>query len=235
MAKAVYDYWFVQFDFPNENAKPYRSNGGKMIWNTVLKRNLPEEWFVKPLFDSMDVQYGYPFDTTLFVENETTIPVIRIRDILNNTISAFSTEQTDLKYKVQKNDLLIGMDGNFHLNFWHQEDAYLNQRSVRIRAKYNSQISTFQAFFELNPYIKAREQNISRTTVGHLSDKDLKRLYLIECVPNTFFKPRLFFDALLDKKSTIATENQRLSALRDWLLPMLMNGQATVNYHLSDC
>ncbi|UQB70631.1 hypothetical protein [Epilithonimonas zeae] len=47
MAKTLYDYWFVQFDFPDENGKPYKSSGGKMIWNEILKREIPEGWEVK--------------------------------------------------------------------------------------------------------------------------------------------------------------------------------------------
>ena len=86
MAKQLYDYWFVQFDFPDENGKPYKSSGGKMIWNEKLKREIPENWKVKSIFEELDVQYGYPFSTELFTETETSIPVVRIRDIVANTI-----------------------------------------------------------------------------------------------------------------------------------------------------
>ena len=60
MAKTLYDYWFVQFDFPNENGKPYMPSGGKMVWNEQLKREIPEGWEVEALFTAMDVQYGFP-------------------------------------------------------------------------------------------------------------------------------------------------------------------------------
>ncbi len=56
MAKTLYDYWFVQFDFPDINGKPYKSSGGKMIWNEVLKREIPEGWEVKNLFQTTKVQ-----------------------------------------------------------------------------------------------------------------------------------------------------------------------------------
>jgi type I restriction enzyme, S subunit len=133
------------------------------------------------------------------------------------------------EFKLQAKDLLIGMDGNFHLNFWGKNDAYLNQRSVRIRSANNSTVSTMQAFFELSPYIKARENNVSRTTVGHLSDKDLKSLYLICPCETPFFKPKESFEAILEKIILSKSENQRLASLRDWLLPMLMNGQVRVS------
>ena len=121
------------------------------------------------------------------------------------------------------------MDGNFHLNFWDKDGAYLNQRSVRIRAKKDSEISNLQAYFELKPYIKARENNVSRTTVGHLSDKDLKRLFLISPSRSDLFKPKNLFENSLIEIISNRLQNQKLTELRDWLLPMLMNGQVKVN------
>lgn len=228
MAKTLYDYWFVQFDFPDANGNPYKTSGGKMVYSNELKRDIPEGWKVQPLFKAMDVQYGFPFDTSKFTDDTTQKPVIRIRDILENTISTYSTEEVQDKYKLNSKDLLIGMDGNFHLNFWDKDGAYLNQRSVRIRSILNSEISNFQAYFELEPHIKAREKNVSRTTVGHLSDKDLKRLFLVSAIKNENFNPKDTFDAMLEKIISNRIQNQKLTDLRDWLLPMLMNGQVTV-------
>ena len=116
MAKQLYDYWFVQFDFPNDEGKPYKSSGGVMVWNEKLKREIPKEWNVANVFDELSVQYGFPFSTELFTEEPTNIPIVRIRDILENSVSAYSEEEVDEKYKLQKQDLVIGMDGNFHMN-----------------------------------------------------------------------------------------------------------------------
>ena len=68
MAKQLYDYWFVQFDFPDENGKPYKSSGGKMVWNEKLKREIPQGWDILPLFDAISVQYGFPFATEQFTD-----------------------------------------------------------------------------------------------------------------------------------------------------------------------
>ena len=234
MAKQLYDYWFVQFDFPNAEGKPYKSSGGKMVWNEKLKREIPEGWDVSPLFDGVDVQYGFPFSTDMFVEQETSIPVVRIRDILEGSVSAYSTEETDDKYRLHKGDVVIGMDGNFHMNYWHTDVAYLNQRSVRLRAKEGSPISAIQTFYDVKPYIKAKEQNAKGSTVGHLSDKDLKGLNVLLPVLTESFNPRKTFDAILAKIITNKIELIALTKQRDELLPLLMNGQATVNYDLSD-
>ena len=232
MAKQLYDYWFVQFDFPNEEGKPYKSSGGAMVWNEKLKREIPEGWNVANVFDELSVQYGFPFSTELFTEEPTSIPVVRIRDILENSVSAYSEEEVDEKYKLQKQDLLVGMDGNFHMNYWNDNVSYLNQRSVRLRAKSKSTVSIMQAKYDIAPYIKAKELRAKGSTVGHLSDKDLKELFVLVC-PNIDFRNK--FDSILAEIIENRCEMIELTKQRDELLPLLMNGQASVNYHLSAC
>ena len=231
MAKQLYDYWFVQFDFPNEEGKPYKPSGGAMVWNEKLKREIPEEWNVANVFDELSVQYGFPFSTELFTEEPTSIPVVRIRDILENSVSAYSKEEVDGKYKLQKQDLLVGMDGNFHMNYWNDNVSYLNQRSVRLRAKSKSTVSIMQAKYDIAPYIKAKEFRAKGSTVGHLSDKDLKELFVLVS-PNADFRNK--FDSILAEIIENRCEMIELTKQRDELLPLLMNGQASVNYHLSD-
>ena len=231
MAKQLYDYWFVQFDFPNEEGKPYKSSGGAMVWNKKLKREIPQGWTAANIFDELSVQYGFPFSTDLFTEEPTNIPVVRIRDILENSVSAYSREEADEKYKLQKQDLLIGMDGNFHMNYWNDNVSYLNQRSVRLRANPNSTVSILQARYDIAPYIKAKELRAKGSTVGHLSDKDLKELFVLVS-PNADFRNK--FDSILAEIIENRCEIESLTKQRDELLPLLMNGQATINYHLSD-
>ena len=233
MAKQLYDYWFVQFDFPDENGKPYKSSGGKMVWNEKLKREIPQGWDILPLFDAISVQYGFPFATEQFTDEITNIPIVRIRDILEGTTSAYSFENTDEKYCLNEGDVLVGMDGNFHMNFWHNNIAYLNQRCARMRPYRDSSISSIQIYYNIQPYIKAKEQNAKGSTVGHLSDKDLKGLYLIKPAISLSFNPRKVFDELL---ALIIENKQQILSLtkqRGELLPLLMNGQVSVNSDLS--
>lgn len=231
MAKQLYDYWFVQFDFPDENGRPYKSSGGKMVWNNKLKREIPEGWKVSMLANEVDLQYGFPFSTELFTEQETTVPVVRIRDILNNTISTYTTEEVEEKYLLKKQDLLVGMDGNFHMNYWTDNKSYLNQRSVRLRASKNSNVSIVQVKYDIQPYIKAKEARAKGSTVGHLSDKDMKELYVLVC---TNKKAKEKFDSILSMIITNRNEIELLTKQRDELLPLLMNGQVSVNSDLSD-
>ena len=230
MARQLYDYWFVQFDFPNEEGKPYKSSGGEMVWHEKLKRKIPKGWSVSNIFDKLSIQYGFPFSTELFTEEETNIPVVRIRDILENSVSAYSNEPVEEKYRLDKGDLIIGMDGNFHMNYWTDNVSFLNQRSVRLRAKKNSTVSIMQTKFDIAPYIRAKELRAKGSTVGHLSDKDLKELYVLVC-PNTNVRKK--FDSILSLIIENRCEVVNLTKQRDELLPLLMNGQVTVNCDLS--
>ena len=225
MAKTLYDYWFVQFDFPDQNGKPYKSSGGKMVYNPELKREIPEGWGVENLFDIADVQYGYPFSTDYFNSIGEGVPVIRIRDILGNDITNYSTEEVEDKYKINVGDVLIGMDGNFHMNYWIKENCYLNQRVVKVNS---DKLPNMVLKYQIEPFIKLREKSVSRTTVGHLSDKDLKAINVI--LPKEKNLSPIFerFESILKNIIINQQQNQELTQLRDWLLPMLMNGQVKV-------
>jgi len=225
MAKILYDYWFVQFDFPDQNGKPYKSSGGKMVYNLELKREIPEGWGVENLFDIADVQYGYPFSTDYFNSTGEGVPVIRIRDILGNDITNYSTEEVEDKYRINVGDVLIGMDGNFHMNYWIKEDCYLNQRVVKVNS---DKLPNMVLKYQIEPFIKLREKSVSRTTVGHLSDKDLKAINVI--LPKEKNLSPIFerFESILKNIIINQQQNQELTQLRDWLLPMLMNGQVKV-------
>ena len=226
MSKDLYNYWFVQFDFPNEDGKPYKSFGGKMIYNKILKREIPEGWEIKSIFDAADVIYGYPYSTEPFDENvsnsEKPYSIIRIRDILENSVSAKTDELADNKYLTRKKDILIGMDGYFHMNFWSRDGDYINQRITRIR---KTEISTMIIYYQIMPFIKHKEEMSKGSTVGHLSDKDLQQIYIL--IPNNK-SLSTYFENILDMKVKVQNEIQELLTLRDELLPMLMNGQLIV-------
>ena len=229
MAKTLYDYWFVQFDFPVRTlsgVEGYKSSGGKIRYNAELKREIPEGWEVKNIFKCCNVQYGFPFSTDYFNTKGKGVPVIRIRDILENSISNYSFEQNiDAKYLIIKGDILVGMDGNFHINYWAKDGCYLNQRAVKLS---EAILPNIYLKYQIEPFIKLREKSVSRTTVGHLSDKDLKALSIIIPSKAVLSSISSIYNGLLKRMIQTQNENQQLSELRDWLLPMLMNGQVTV-------
>ena len=222
LAKTIYDYWFLQFDFPDENGNPYRSSGGKMVWNDGLKREIPEGWEVVNLFDCADVLYGYPLRTEMFNAKQNGLPVVRIRDILNNSISAYTSESIPNKYLTECGDLLIGMDGNFQMNYWSNNGDCINQRIVRIREK---NIPVMIIKMQIEPFINAKVHNVARSRVAHLSDKDLKSLKIL--IPDNKLDISLF-KTFIKEIVNLKADSKICSSLRDFLLPLLMNGQVTI-------
>lgn len=204
-----------------------------MVWNEKVKRDIPAGWGIQSVFEATEVLYGFPFSTELFVDKITNKPVVRIRDILSATSSAYTTEDVNEKYRLQAGDVVIGMDGNFHMNFWHNSTDYLNQRCVRLRAKNQNEVSAIQIFHQLQPYIKAKELNAKGSTVGHLSDNDMKELWVYIPQATSVFKPKKKLETLLQLILTKRGEIIELTKQRDELLPLLMNGQVSVNYDLS--
>lgn len=219
MAKLLYDYWFVQFDFPDENGKPYKSSGGKMAWNDELKREIPAGWEVKPLPNICDLRYGFPLSTEFFGVNGKS--VIRIRDIADNTVSAKTTEVVGTEYLTRAGDLLVGMDGNFQMNYWTRDNEIVNQRITRIR---QVSLPLMVIKMQIEPYIAAKVSSVARSTVGHLGDADFKKQPIL-CPDNMNYS---FFENALNTIVELRNENQQLASLRDFLLPMLMNGQVKV-------
>lgn len=198
-----------------------------MVWNDALKREIPEGWEVKSIFDACNLVYGFPYATDSFDEenletSQKPYKVVRIRDIQHNSYSAKTTEKADDKYRTKRNDLLVGMDGYFHMNFWFRDDDFVNQRIVRLR---ETQISTLILYYQMKPFIKFKEEMAKGSTVGHLSDKDLKQLFVVIPNDNSISNK---FDSILTLITERKTETARLTALRDKLLPLLMNGQVEV-------
>ena len=219
MAKALYDYWFVQFDFPNENGKPYRTSGGAMEWCQELGREVPKGWKVRRLPEVSSVQYGFPLSTEQF--SSTGNRVVRIRDIIDNSYSALTNEAVGNEYFTQEGDLLVGMDGNFQMNYWTRSGDIVNQRITRIR---KTVIPIMLIKMQIQPYITAKIDTVARSTVGHLGDADFSERFIL--VPEGL--DIKVFDAYLSRIVSLRKESQELSDLRDWLLPMLMNGQAHI-------
>ncbi len=133
------------------------------------------DWEDGKLGDLVDILYGFPFQANMFNPEGHGKPIIRIRDIVPSKTKTYSTETCDEKYHITNGDMLVGMDGNFHVRFWYGGDAYLNQRVCRITAHSDKLLQKY-LYYYLPVYLEELEQNVSKTTVGHLSDKHLKNM-----------------------------------------------------------
>ena len=224
LAKLVYERWFVEFEFPNADGRPYKSNGGKMVWNETLKRNVPEGWSVRILPEIADYLFGFPFDSAKFNSNGIGTSIVRIRNVKDGFTSDFTTEVAPDEYYINNGDFIIGMDGYFDMNLWIGGKAYLVQRSCRVTSK--NPIHQGYLIRALYLPIKHLEQSLTGATLAHLGKAHLDRIPIL--LPPEDVPAFHLLNEIDARKIQAGIEIRRLSEFRDWLLPMLMNGQVEV-------
>ena len=226
LAKTIYDYWFVQFDFPDANGKPYKSSGGKMVWNEQLKRNVPEGWRIQKLAEIADYLFGFPFDSSLFNSEGKGFPIVRIRNVKDGQTADFTTENAAREYIISNGDFLIGMDGYFDMNHWIGGNAYLVQRTCRIKAK-EAAYAGWLAYAMYAP-IKHLEKSLTGATLAHLGKAHLDEIWLPIPPLDATNDALRTINNTIDRKVELGVEIQELTRERDFLLPLLMNGQVEV-------
>lgn len=230
MAKTLHDYWFVQFDFPDQNGKPYKSSGGKMIYNPELKREIPEGWGVEKL------------DSLLKIGKETTNPnkfpneEFKYYSIPEfDTTGTYSLERGESiksnKFKVEKNDLLVSK-----LNPWFNRVIYnLEENAIsstefivwktfnRFEKNFLYQVATGKEFIEYCTRFATGTSNSHKRV-----SPDIMIGFQIPFEKTYIQKFGEIIDSIRTQVLQNNEQNQELTQLRDWLLPMLMNGQVKV-------
>lgn len=224
MAQCIFKRWFVDFEFPNENGEPYKSSGGEMVDSELGM--IPNGWEVVNYINTSDIQYGFAFKSKLYNDKEGK-PIIRIRDISNSYTPTYTTEEYNDLYIVTKNDILVGMDGEFKAHIWGGKDSLLNQRVLRIRPKDNNSIA--YSYFSIKEPLRYLENSKVGTTVIHLGKKDIDNIKIVYPPNNLISKYRDIADNLINKICENKVEIMELLELRDSLLPKLMSGEIKVN------
>ena len=239
MAKQLYDYWFVQFDFPNEEGKPYKSNGGAMVWNEKLKREIPQGLDTPKIGD---IEKNIITGKTPSCADEDNfggdIPFVTIDDIRGNlfvfeaqrTLSTKGADSQEKKY-LPIGSLSVSCIGTIGVMGFVARLAQTNQQinSIVFEHEYNKEF----LYFSLKLYYenaKAKTGNV----FANMSKEEFASIIVA-------YPPKQILQAFHNKVAPIfnsiknnTEEINSLTKQRDELLPLLMNGQATVNYHLSD-
>ena len=236
MAKQLYDYWFVQFDFPNEEGKPYKSSGGAMVWNEKLKREIPKGWFCGTLLDIAEYTNGLACQKYRPTDDNK-LPVIKIKEMHDGLSVDTEWVKADIPddVKVFDGDVLFSWSASLEVMLWAYGNGGLNQHIFKVTSK-NGYPRSFY-FYQLVHYIGVFKQmaEARKTTMGHITQDHLRQSTIV-LPPDIDIANKLeeklcpIFDAIVKNSQEIMT----LTKQRDELLPLLMNGQATVNYHLSD-
>jgi len=231
MAKTFYDYWFVQFDFPDENGKPYKSSGGKMVYNENLKREIPDGWVGTKIGDKLKTELGGTPTTKVSEYWGGDIPWLNSGEIAafpiieaeeHITSVAIDSSATSL---MQKGSCLLSITRHLRPSIL-AVDACANQSVIGILESENIK-SSF-----IYPYLKNEIPRLMSLRTGaqqpHINKgivDDSPILLPPNKILNEYYTK---VDSIFNKINNMAFQSQQLTQLRDWLLPMLMNGQVTV-------
>ncbi len=221
MAKQLYDYWFVQFDYPNEEGKPYKSSGGKMVWDEKLKREIPEGWEVKTIGTFADVKRGSTITKAQTVEGD--IKVV-----------AAATDYSFLHNEANRSAYVItvsasGANAGF-INFW-REPIYASDCSTIQCEKIEETLYYYYWILHFQELLFTQQIGAAQP---HVYPEHINKIPIVVPSPDILAKVKNLLVKSNQKQSEISREIESLTKQRDELLPLLMNGQVSVNYHLSD-
>ena len=210
LAKTIYDYWFVQFDFPDENGKPYKSSGGKMVYNEVLKREIPEGWEVKKLGEILDIVTG---------RQDANFATI------NGNYKFFTCGDKVLNcdtYEFEGKAILLAGNGNFNVKMYNGKfNAY--QRVYVLIPK--NEIFYSVLYLLIQKEIEKLTKSSNGSIIKFITKGDVANIQIIDAKNDNLYNK---LNNLFEKVTINNQQIQHLQFLRDWLLPMLMNGQISV-------
>ena len=241
MAKQLYDYWFVQFDFPNEEGKPYKSSGGAMVYNERLKREIPIGWEVENLIDFAEIKNGATPSTADEANYGGDIVWITPKDL--------SDQQSKFVYQGERNITKQGFD-SCSTSMLPTNSVLMSSRApIGLVSIAKHEVCTNQGFksfipksisdsiylyYYLKHHIKQIEQLGTGTTFKEVSRDDLCKFPILTIgAKNIYVQWIELQNGIADKQLALTKEIAALTKQRDELLPLLMNGQASINYHLS--
>ena len=243
MLATLYDYWFAQFDFPDENGKPYRSSGGKMVWNERLKREIPDSWKVASIIDNPFAAVIKPGVSRFEIKTYLATADVNGTSIGSGTPVQYETRETRANMEPSLHSVWFAkMKASVKHLFFSESTKPVVDSSILstgfLGLQCNEISFEYISSFVSSPFFEAMKDQLAHGATQEAVNND-----------NLRFIPLLVPDervvAAFHKKACESywvmggnvIENKTLTGLRDWLLPMLMNGQATVrqpqaNYRL---
>ena len=219
MAKTLYDYWFVQFDFPNKNGKPYKTSGGKMVWNEELKRDIPEGWEVKEIGEVAIVKAGgdKPENYTIEKTETNNVPIYS-NGITNNGLYGYTSKSI-----INEQSITISARGTIGFCVLRNKPFVPIIRLISLIPNLKGSAKYF--YEALKNFIFENSGSVQQ----QLTVPQVTRIKILYPNEDILKKYDEVTSPMIERVEIIQKENQKLTELRDWLLPMLMNGQVKVN------
>ena len=232
MAKQLYDYWFVQFDFPNEEGKPYKSSGGTMVWNEKLKRKIPQGWSNGILSDVANITMGQSPDGSSYNEDGEGIIFYQGSTDFGLRFPDIRQYTTSPSRYANKGDILMSVRAPVGALNIANNDCCIGRGLSALSSKIGSMP---HLYYLMNDFrLKFEGMNSAGTTFGSITKNELFSLPVIIPTKSVISEFEQVCEPIFYKQMIIGEEINALTKQRDELLPLLMNGQASVNYHLSD-
>ena len=235
MAKQLYDYWFVQFDFPNEEGKPYKSSGGAMVWNEKLHLSIPSNWEAIPLSEIMDYAGGSQPPASEFIEEyrDGYVRFVQIRDYYSNSHITYIPIRKSNKLCAET-DIMIARYGASLGRICYGLNGAYNVALAKVSPKVKEYTEYLRIFLMSDGFYNKINSIGQRAAQAGFNKDDIENILIPfptnnRCIIEFNKKMQPYFFARLQNDKEINT----LIKQRDELLPLLMNGQASVNYHLS--
>jgi type I restriction enzyme S subunit len=241
MAKTLYDYWFVQFDFPDENGKPYKSSGGKMVYNATLKREIPDGWKVGALGQWLTFKRGISYKSSEVGDEG--VPLINLNSFyLDGSIKISGTKRYSGKFRneqrIEPGELVIAITDvtrnadivgkAFVVPDLFDEYPLISCDVAAISGGSHLPAYYLERLFNSEEYHRYIRHFASGTLVLHLNLSGVE--WFESFLPPEWLVQKYckFAETARDKITANLKQNLELAQLRDWLLPMLMNGQVSV-------
>ena len=218
MAKTLYDYWFVQFDFPDQNGNPYKSSGGKMVYHPELKREIPEGWGVEKLGDVAYLKAGgdKPSNISEIQSKETPFPIYS-NGLDNKGLYGYTNKAT-----IHKKSLTVSARGTIGYIQRRFSSFFPIIRLISVTPKEEKMIGYIENF------LKSIQFENSGSVQRQLTVPQIDKLYILVPKNEVLKKYHSMTINYYFEVENNEQQNQELIQLRDWLLPMLMNGQVKV-------
>ena len=230
MAKQLYDYWFVQFDFPNEEGKPYKSSGGAMVWNEKLKRKIPQGWSNGILSDVANITMGQSPDGSSYNEDGEGIIFYQGSTDFGLRFPDIRQYTTSPSRYANKGDILMSVRAPVGALNIANNDCCIGRGLSALSSKIGSMT---HLYYLMNDFrLKFEGMNSAGTTFGSITKNELFSLPVIIPTKSVISEFEQVCEPIFYKQMIIGEEINALTKQRDEHLPLLMNGQASVNYHL---
>lgn len=228
MIKTIYEYWFIQFEFPDENGKPYKSSGGKMVWNEQLKREIPDSWRTEKLLNivSWESNSQPPKSEFIYSPKDGYVRFIQNRDYENDSYKTYIPLTSNLS-TVNRFDILMDKYGDAGTVRYGIEGAF-NVALGKINVLYPNCQEYIRSFLESDGVYSYLHNSCMASTRASLNESNLDMLNIVIPDENSLLRYQEDIHQIRETILLNNSENQNLVSLRDWLLPMLMNGQATI-------